>query len=91
MFLVKHSDDVAKLRLLIIDPAGRGQGLGHRLVGECIGFAKACGYRKMTLWTQSNLLAARRIYVGAGFTLVASEPHRSFGQYLVGETWELAL
>ena len=91
IFVVRHSDDIAKLRLLLVDPAGRGQRLGQRLVTECIGFAKACGYRKITLWTQSILVAARRIYQDAGFTLVATEPHRSFGQSLVGETWELEL
>jgi DNA-binding MarR family transcriptional regulator/GNAT superfamily N-acetyltransferase len=91
VFLVRHSDDVAKLRLLLVDPAGRGQRLGHRLVGECIGFARACGYRKITLWTQGILVAARGIYQQAGFVLVATEPHRSFGQSLVGETWELEL
>jgi DNA-binding MarR family transcriptional regulator/GNAT superfamily N-acetyltransferase len=91
VFLVRHTDDVAKLRLLLVDPAGRGQGLGKRLVGECIAFAQACGYRKMTLWTQSILLAARKIYQDAGFVLVATEPHRSFGQDLIGETWEREL
>jgi len=91
VFLVRHSDDIAKLRLLLVDPAGRGQGLGHRLVGECIAFARACGYRKIMLWTQSILVAARKIYQDAGFQLVAAEPHRSFGQSLVGETWEMEL
>jgi GNAT superfamily N-acetyltransferase len=91
VFLVKHTDDVAKLRLLLVDPAGRGRGLGKRLVAECIAFAKACGYRKITLWTQSILVAARKIYQDAGFVQVATEPHRSFGQSLIGETWEREL
>lgn len=88
IFLVKHSDQVAKIRLLLIDPAGRGIGLGKRLVDECIAFARSCGYRKITLWTQSMLLAARGIYENAGFVRVATEPHHSFGQDLIGETWE---
>jgi DNA-binding MarR family transcriptional regulator/N-acetylglutamate synthase-like GNAT family acetyltransferase len=91
VFLVRLSDDVAKLRLLLVDPAGRGQGLGHRLVGECIAFARTCGYRKIMLWTQSILVAARKIYQDAGFQLVAAEPHRSFGQILIGESWEREL
>lgn len=91
VFLVKHSGDVAKIRLLLIDPAGRGFGIGKRLVDECIAFARSCGYRKITLWTQSMLLAARGIYQTAGFVHVATEPHHSFGHDLIGETWELDL
>jgi DNA-binding MarR family transcriptional regulator/GNAT superfamily N-acetyltransferase len=91
VFLVRQSDDVAKLRLLLVDPAGRGQGLGRRMVTECIAFARQSGYRKITLWTQSILLAARKIYQDAGFVLVGTEPHRSFGQDLIGETWEREL
>jgi DNA-binding MarR family transcriptional regulator/GNAT superfamily N-acetyltransferase len=91
VFLVRHSDDVAKLRLLLVDPVGRGQRLGQRLVAECVSFARQCGYRKITLRTQSILVAARRIYQDAGFVPIASEPHRSFGQSLIGETWELEL
>ena len=91
VFLVEQSKTVAKLRLLIIDPKARGFGLGKRLVGECIAHARKLGYRKLTLWTQSSLLAARHIYKEEGFRLVATEPHRSFGVDLVGEFWELKL
>src|SRR4051794_22950013 len=91
VFVVRKSDRTAKLRLLIIDPRARGQGLGKRLVEECLRFAKDSGYTSMTLWTQSILTAARGIYARAGFTLVAQEPHHSFGADLIGETWEREL
>jgi len=74
-----------------VDPSCRGQGLGKRLVREVVECARDRGYSKMTLWTQSNLQAARGIYKSEGFQLVKSEPHRSFGVDLVGETWELVL
>src|SRR4051812_38215526 len=88
VFVVRKNDDIAKLRLLIIDPKARGMGLGTRFVDECLRFAKETGYSSMTLWTQSILTAARAIYARAGFKLVAEEPHHSFGVDLVGETWE---
>jgi|ERR1043165_1113841 DNA-binding MarR family transcriptional regulator/GNAT superfamily N-acetyltransferase len=91
VFVVRKSDQIAKLRLLIVDPRARGLKLGTRLVEECLRFAKAAGYSSITLWTQSILIAAREIYQRAGFTLVAEEPHRSFGADLIGETWERAL
>ncbi len=91
VFLVKDTDSIAKLRVLLVEPAARGLGIGHRLVEECVGFARAAGYRKITLWTQSVLTAARRIYQEAGFELVRTEPHHSFGHDLVGEYWERAL
>jgi GNAT superfamily N-acetyltransferase len=91
VFLVKQSPRVAKLRLLIVEPSARGMGLGRRLVRACVGFARAAGYGKVVLWTQSELEAARAIYIKTGFRLVRREPHRSFGKRLTGEYWELRL
>jgi GNAT superfamily N-acetyltransferase len=91
VFLVRKSAEEAQLRLLIVEPAARGLGLGRRLVGECVRFARRCGYRKVVLWTQSELAAARGIYEKTGFRLVRKERHRSFGKSLTGEYWELTL
>jgi DNA-binding MarR family transcriptional regulator/GNAT superfamily N-acetyltransferase len=91
VFVVRKSDEIAKLRLLIVCPKARGLGLGKRLVEQCLRFAKTAGYSSMTLWTQSNLTAARGIYQRCGFTLTAQNPHRSFGVDLIGETWDIAL
>lgn len=91
VFLVRQSDTVGKLRLLLVEPEARGQGIGRALTQACIDAARAAGYRKLILWTNDILVAARGIYAAAGFRLVASEPHASFGPAIVGETWELAL
>lgn len=99
VFLVQARDEatqavrpgIAQLRMLIVEPSARGLGLGERLVTECERFAREKGYERIVLWTNANLLAARGIYRRAGYVLTGSEPHRSFGHDLVGETWELAL
>jgi len=91
VFLVKKSAAVAKLRLLIIHPKARGMGLGKRLTRACISFARRAGYKKMVLWTQSHLAAARAIYRAENFSRKSSRKHFSFGKRLVGEVWELKL
>jgi GNAT superfamily N-acetyltransferase len=98
-FLVQARDEttgapdagVAQLRMLLVEPAARGLKLGQRLVDECHAFARAAGYRRMRLWTNSVLLAARAIYVKCGYRLLATESHHSFGHDLVGEIWEMDL
>ena len=91
VFLVKRDETLAKLRLLLLAPQARGLGLGRRLVDECLAFASAAGYERVTLWTNSALIAARAIYARAGFELVASGPDPLFGEGSLGETWEKEL
>lgn len=90
-FVVRESDEVAKLRLVLVEARAQGHGLGKALVREAIGFARAAGYRRMILWTNDILHAARAIYLAEGFRLIAEEKHHSFGRDLVGQNWELEL
>jgi DNA-binding MarR family transcriptional regulator/GNAT superfamily N-acetyltransferase len=87
VFVVRHDETTAKLRMLYVEPSARGMGIGRRLVEECLQFAKFAGYKKMLLWTNSILVGARDIYTKAGFEKIAEESHHSFGKDLVGETW----
>ena len=91
VFVAKDSDEVARIRLLLVDPKARGLGLGARLTDECVKFARDAGYKKMTLWTHSVLSAARHIYKNAGFTLMRSENHQDWGPPVVSEYWDLEL
>jgi DNA-binding MarR family transcriptional regulator/GNAT superfamily N-acetyltransferase len=91
VFVVRQADEIAKLRLLYVDAAARGLGIGARLVEECIRFARDAGYATLTLWTNDVLVSARRIYEGAGFVLTGEERHHSFGKDLVGQTFDLTL
>jgi GNAT superfamily N-acetyltransferase len=91
VFCVRADETTAKLRILLVDPPGRGQGLGAALVDTCLAFAREAGYQRITLWTNDVLAAARRIYQAAGFTLDGQEPHHSFGHDLIGQTWSRSL
>lgn len=91
IFIVRKSKTIAQLRLFFVDACARGQGVGKRLLADCVEFARQCGYRSVVLWTQANLIAARHLYEQAGFIKTSEEPHHSFGADLIAETWELGL
>jgi DNA-binding MarR family transcriptional regulator/GNAT superfamily N-acetyltransferase len=89
--LAKETPDIARLRLLLVEPSARGLGIGKRLTDECIGFARQCGYRRITLWTHGVLTAARHVYERAGFRLTSSEARKSWGRDVVSEQWDMTL
>jgi GNAT superfamily N-acetyltransferase len=91
VYCVTADEQTAQLRILLVDPAARGHGLGARLVDECLSFAREAGYKRMKLWTNHPLAAARRIYLSRGFTLTGEDPHHSFGADLIGQVYELDL
>jgi GNAT superfamily N-acetyltransferase len=91
VFVVKKSADVAQLRILLVHPSGRGHGVGRQLVDESVDFVRRAGYRRLVLWTNHPLVAARRIYLDAGFVLSGEEPHRSYGVDLIGQSYQLEL
>jgi GNAT superfamily N-acetyltransferase len=91
VFCVAADDQTAQLRILLVDSAGRGHGTGARLVDECLEFARQAGYKRMKLWTNDPLAAARHIYLSRGFTLIEEDPHHSFGVDLIGQVYELDL
>jgi GNAT superfamily N-acetyltransferase len=91
VFCIASDDDAAQLRVLLVEPSARGQGIGTRLVTECIAFARQARYRQMVLWTNDPLISAARIYLAAGFRLVGEQAHQSFGKDLVGQNYALDL
>lgn len=91
IMLARESDTVGRLRLLLVEPSARGLGVGEALIRECLSYARTAGYQEMLLWTQSNLLPARRLYTRHGFVLEDSWPYDGFGQGLVSESWRLKL
>ena len=91
MFCTRADEETAQLRVMLVHPDARGHGLGARLTAECIRFARDAGYRRMRLWTTTRQVAARHIYVEAGFDLIGEEPHNGFGETVTGQTYELDL